>query len=673
MGEDLTAYAHSLIDEVRAQAEATGGDLRDAFTALVLDQLCAEGYAEETHQVYFRDHGVEVSGWGVWSDQRCLDLFLVHYSPRADEEHRIDRTASEAAFRRLENFLTRCVTGKTGRWDPSDEVAGMCRGVSEHFAKVSKIRLVFVTNAHSVLRERLDPIMVGGRRVERDLWDLRRLASWSVSGSRAEPIVAEFSDGLAFLDAPRSPDGDHRVILTVVPGRHLADLYAIHGSRLLELNVRSFLQVRGSVNKGILETLRTCPQRFLAYNNGVAATASRIDVEQRNGQSVITRIHDLQIVNGGQTTATLYHAQRNSIDISAAHVQMKLTIVDSTLLDDIVPQISAYSNTQNRVSRSDLKANNSFHVDVERIMKAMWAPPTIEQPYDTHWFYERTRGQYATALARETPARRKHFRTVNPPSQKITKAELAKYEHTWAMLPHLVSLGSEKNFILFSERLEDQPVTVDRDYCRRLVAKAILFRRTDRIVAQHNFGGYKANIVTYTIAKLVHATGGRIDLERIWRDQAVSPALEQALSELAVLVHKTITSPPAGRSNISEWAKRPECWQAVRDLTWTVPDSLRAELIETDAETYSTDLERIRNTRPADWSDLAAWGETTGELSAGQRQAAAEIAQALSHGWNPAGRMLRVGVAAMRHAIGHGFRAVAGFETPPESPDEVAT
>jgi AIPR protein. len=673
MGEDLTGYAHWLIDEVRTQAESAGCDLRDAFTELVLDQFCAEGYAEETHQVYFRDHGVEVSGWGVWSDQRCLDLFLVYYSPRADEEHRIDRAGAEAAFRRLENFLTRCVTGRTGRWDASDEFVGMCRGVAEHFANVSKVRLVVVTNARSVLRERLEPITVEGRRVERDLWDLRRLASWAVSGSRAEPIVAEFPDGLAFLDAPRSPDGDHRVILTVVPGRHLADLYAIHGARLLELNVRSFLQVRGSVNKGILETLRTCPQRFLAYNNGVAATASGIDVEQRDGQWVITRIHDLQIVNGGQTTATLHHAQRNAVDISAAHVQMKLTIVDPSMLDDIVPQISAYSNTQNRVSRSDLKANSSFHVDVERIMKAMWAPPTAEHPYDTHWFYERARGQYATALARETPARRKHFRTVNPPAQKITKAELAKYEHSWAMLPHVVSLGSEKNFILFSERLEDQPIAVDRDFCRRLVAKAILFRRADRIVAQHNFGGYKANIVTYTVAKLVHSTGGRIDLERIWRDQGLSPALEQALSELAVLVHKVITNPPAGRSNISEWAKRPECWHAVRDLAWTVPERLQAELIDTDAETYGADLERVRRTRPADWSDLIVWGERTGALTAGQRQAAAEIAQALSHGWNPAGRMLRVGVAAMRHATNHGFRNVAGFEGESESASRVTT
>lgn len=657
---DIGAYAHNLIEEVRAQAEIEGCELHEAFTQLVLDMLASDGHIEDAVAVHFKSHGVEISGYGGGPDDRSLDLFLTHYSPRADDEHKIGRGEVDAAFRRLMTFLSRCISGTLTRADRSSDLAGMCAAVTERFARVESVRLILITNARSVVRGSLTPMVFQGRTVTRELWDLRRLANWSTSGNKAEPIVAEFPEGLPCLATPRT-DEDYSVLLAIVPAQRLADLYSAHGARLLELNVRSFLQVRGTVNRGILDTLRNNPERFLAYNNGIAATASRVDFEDSpSGQRVIRRIHHLQIVNGGQTTATIHHAHRNKVDVSAAYVQMKLTVVSPERLDDIVPQISAYSNTQNRVTASDLKANSAFHVEVERIMRTLWAPPSPTHPHDTHWFYERARGQYANALTREgTPARQKVFKAVNPPTQKFTKSDLAKFENSWAMRPHLVSLGAEKNFTLFSQQIEEQPPVVDKQYCRRLVAKAILFRRVDRIVARQNFGGYKANIVTYTIAKLVHATGGRIDLDRIWRTQDLTSALEEAIVDLCRLVQKVITSPPEGRANIGEWTKRPECWAAVRELDWVVPASLEAELVEVDS--YDDDIRLIRRTSPDDWTDLATWGTDTGLLDADQLRSAHEIAQALAQGWDPAGRHLRAGLEAMRLARRHGFRPVIGF------------
>ncbi|MGW4498608.1 AIPR family protein [Micromonospora sp. NPDC004336] len=652
---DIGAYAHSLIEDVRAQAEIEGCDLHEAFTQLMLDQLAADGHTEDAVVVHFKDHGVEISGYGATADDRSLDLFLTYYSPRADDDHKIGRAEVEAAFRRLENFLSRCVSGSPAKRDRSSEVAGMCAAVTEKFGRVESVRLVLITNARSVVRDSIAPMLFEGRHVTRELWDLRRLANWSASGNKAEPIVAEFPEGLPCLATPRT-DEDYSVLLAIVPARGLADLYSTHGARLLELNVRSFLQVRGAVNRGILDTLKNNPERFLAYNNGIAATASRVDFEDApSGQRVIRRIHHLQIVNGGQTTATIHHAHRNKVDVSAAYVQMKLTVVSPDRLDDIVPQISAYSNTQNRVTASDLKANSAFHVEVERIMRTLWAPPSPAHPHDTHWFYERARGQYANALTREgTPARQKVFKAANPSAQKFTKSDLAKFEHSWAMQPHLVSLGAEKNFTLFSQQIDEHPPPVDKQYCRHLVAKAILFRKVDKLVARQNFGGYKANIVTYTVAKLVHATRGRIDLDRIWRTQDLTSALQEAITDLSLLIQKVITSPPEGRTNVGEWTKRPECWAAVQDLDWVVPPSLEAEL--TDVDTYGDDVKAIKGTSATDWTDLAAWGMDTGLLDAEQRRSAAEIAQALEHGWDPAGKHLRSGLDAMRHARRNGFR-----------------
>jgi hypothetical protein len=646
------------MEEVRLQAATEGGDLHEAFTQLMLDQFCADGHTEDAVAVHHKEHGVEISGFGASSDDRCVDLFLIRYSPRADDGHKIDRGGVEAAYRRLENFLTRCVAGQMSGRTRSSDVAGMCETVAERFGQVDRVRLILVTNARSVLRDRMPPASLQGRRVVRELWDLRRLANWASSGSMAEPIVADFPQGLPCLAAPRT-SGDHSVMLAIVPGRDLAQLYSTHGPRLLELNVRSFLQVRGSVNRGILDTLKRSPERFLAYNNGIAATASKVDLDGKEG-STIRRIHNLQIVNGGQTTATIHHAHRNKTDIAGVFVQMKLTVVAPDRLEDIVPQISAYSNTQNRVTASDLRANSAFHVEVERVMRTLWAPSSAAHPYDTHWFYERARGQYANAVAREgTQARQKLFRAANPPSQKFTKSDLAKFEHSWAMLPHLVSLGAEKNFVLFSERIDAASVTVDKDYCRHLVAKAILFRRTDKLVAKRSFGGYKANIVTYTIAKLVHATRGRVDLDRIWREQDLSPALQDAVTNLSALVQKVITSPPAGRTNIGEWTKNQECWSSVRDLDWVIPQELETEFA--DVDTYANDLERVSAVPAPDWAELATWGAATGALDTTACRVVRDIAHALSEGWDPAGKHVRAGIEIMQHARSRGFHQVPGF------------
>jgi hypothetical protein len=657
---DLGSYAYTLLEEVRLQAETEGCEAAEAFTRMVLDQFAADGLSEDTAAVHFKDGGVEVSGYGSSSDERCLDLFLTVYSPRADDEYKIGRAVADAAFRRLERFLTGCLRGWFGRRPQASELAGMCTAVQDRFSRVERVRLIVVTNARSVVREPLPATSLHGHRVSRDLWDLRRLANWAASGSQAEPIVAEFPTGLPCLQPPRSSD-DHTVLLAIVSARDLADLYSTHGARLLELNVRSFLQIRTQVNRGILETLRSSPERFLAYNNGIAATASAVDVDRDpTGRTVIRRIHGLQIVNGGQTTATINHARRTRIDIDHAYVQMKLTVIPPDRLDDIVPQISAYSNTQNKVTASDLKANSGFHVEVERIMRTLWAPATQAHPHDTHWFYERARGQYVNAVAREgTPARQKIFKTANPPGQRFTKSELAKFEHSWAMLPHLVSLGAEKNFVLFSERLDQDPPAVDKDYCRRLVAKASLFRRTDRIVARRSFGGYKANIVAYTVALLVHATGARIDLDRIWREQDISAATHHAVDELCILVQKVLTSPPSGRTHVGEWTKKMDCWHAVRAVDWVVPPGLAAELLEPDS--YHADLSLVRATDDRDWAELAAWGSHTGALDGAQTRLAGEVAEALGHGWDPSGRQLRSAVTLMRYARQQGFRQVPGF------------
>ncbi|MBR8834023.1 MAG: AIPR family protein [Stigonema ocellatum SAG 48.90 = DSM 106950] len=186
---------------------------------------------------------------------------------------------------------------------------------------------------------------------------------------------------------------------------------------------------------------------------------------------------NLQIVNGGQTTASIYQAvKKDKADISNIYVQAKLSVVVPEKVNEIVPLISRYANNQNKVSEADFSANDSFHIKIEELSRTIWAPAVDGTQRQTRWFYERARGQYLDAKGREkTLAKKAAFTSMHPTSQKFTKTDLAKFENTWQQLPHLVSLGAEKNFreltIKLANRGKFQP---DEDYFKRLVAKAIL-------------------------------------------------------------------------------------------------------------------------------------------------------------------------------------------------------
>jgi hypothetical protein len=408
------------------------------------------------------------------------------------------------------------------------------------------------------------------------------------------------------------------------------------------------LQARGKINKGIRNTILNEPHRFFAYNNGITATADHIDFEQNGGSLKITKIRNLQIVNGGQTTASLAHtAKKDRANLDGIFVQCKLSVIPAAFIDEIVPLISRYANSQNKVSDADFYANDPFHVSIEELSRTVWAPALGGSSRNTRWFYERARGQYADAKARETtPARKRQFEALSPNRQKFTKTDLAKYENTWMQLPHIVSLGAQKNFHDFSVRLKERGlVKVDLTYFQHLIAKAILFKRADRIIQQQELGGYKANTVTYTLAWLSHYTKQCIDLDTIWREQDISPALQEAIRMVSHRVHSIITSPPSNR-NITEWCKRKDCWDTVRETEIVIGTKLATELIPITRDPTRTpdrgiatpnheDSELIRQVSaitPDDWFRISKWAKETNNLQSWQRSLAYSIGRALSNG-----------------------------------------
>ena len=228
-----------------------------------------------------------------------------------------------------------------------------------------------------------------------------------------ETIEIDFEEKFKMLIPciENSSSDKYSVYLAILNGEILASLYDEFRDRLLEKNVRSFLQVKGNVNKGIRDTLRVEPDMFLAYNNGISVTAESVKiVRDENGKPSIKSIRDMQIVNGGQTTASIFNARndrKNSIDLSKVYVQMKLSVIQSAeMMDEIVPRISTFANTQNKVQIADFSANDPFHRRIEELSRTIWAP-TQGGLKPRNWFYERARGQYADMLSRETTTRRK--------------------------------------------------------------------------------------------------------------------------------------------------------------------------------------------------------------------------------------------------------------------------
>lgn len=429
------------------------------------------------------------------------------------------------------------------------------------------------------------------------IWDASRLRRIQQATSARDDLVVDFSDepagGLPVL--PAALESDYQGYLAVIPGHRLADIYIRHGSRLLEGNVRTFLGRRGSTNKGIAQTLIKEPARFFAFNNGIAATASAVTTKGGGGSPlVVVDATDLQIVNGAQTTASLASLRREGkLKEDGVFVAMKLSVVSLDTAEVLIPRISRFSNTQNAVKASDFFANHEFHRRIEQISRRILAPAKPGSQIQTHWYYERARGQYLNDQAGMSAAKRDQFNGINPRGQVVTKTDLAKVETSFDGLPDLACRGAEKAFVAFAERVtqlwqdEAKRALYTDDWYRSAVARIILFRAAEGLVSKAPWyaPGTRAQVVAHSVAKLANmgaelTQGGHIDYLKIWSRQAADPALQEQLLVIAEMVMGVLTTPPLAGQNVGEWAKQQACRKKIFETEVLVVDGLNAFLVE---------------------------------------------------------------------------------------------
>lgn len=656
----LDEFAEELFQDIVSAADAD----RQLIEDVAFEKLCAPileaGEMDAADRAAYLGpprSGIRVDGYGgdpLDDPARTLGLIILDFDDSLAGT-RLTNTDISALFRRLSSFLHHALDPQwRNALEETSPAFGLADLIATRWSKVTGVRLLVVSNRE--LSERAagrESEVLEGRPVTFSVWDLRRLYRFIEVSRGNEDIDVDLSGAfggpLPVLPADQSKD-DFESYLAVMPGQVLAEIYDRFGARLLEQNVRVFLQARGKVNRGIRNTLETEPSRFFAYNNGITATAEEVEFERNDGRLLLHRMKNFQIVNGGQTTASLHvayrgrHGRRKSeVDLSRTSVQVKLTVVDRERAAELVPKISEYANTQNRVSAADFFSNHPFHVRLESFSRRIYAPSAEGTFQQSKWFYERARGQYADARAqRHTTAQRRKFDLENPRRQLFTKTDLAKFCGVWEGRPHTVSLGAQKNFADFAGRIgkawEKDDTQFNEAWFREVVAKAITFRRTEKIVSAQDWyeGGYRANIVAYAIAKLAHDVETKkraVDFEAIWRRQALTEAMGDALALAAREANEALIDPLPGIRNVTEWAKKQPCWKRVRSLAITWPSPFLEELISAEdqnaaarsAKRSQRELNGLEaqiavvEAGPNLWTDALQWGDSRRLLSPKER------------------------------------------------------
>jgi len=662
---ELQKFYQSLILDIKSLqlSEEEGGNLEQIFTRTALDLLTEAGETENARDAY--DEGQlgtknqhKINAYAEPDNYETIDLFITIFKG-SEEPQRIPKDDIDTAVKRIANFFRKAKYKEyVNEIEESSPIFDFARTLSNSEAlKENLVRVNAIILTDGIYPgDNPENQIISAIPIFYRIVDINYL--YNITEKSHIPIEIDFKkEG---FDVPciisPSENDQYQSYLAIIPGTALATIYERYGSRLLEQNVRSFLQFTGKINKGIRNTILKEPQMFLAFNNGIAATAESLEIEKSdNGKGfLISKVKDFQIVNGGQTTASIYHTlKKDKADITGIFVQVKLSVVKNRdNFGEIVSRISEYANTQNKVSVSDLSSNRPYHIELEKLSRNIFAPHVPGQTtQQTKWFYERARGQYKNARAKEgfTKAKQKAFDLKNPKNQMFTKEDIAKYLNAYCEEyegkrivtgPHWVVKGNQKNYAQFiGFNLEKK---IDSIYYEDIIAKAILFRTAEKLygIKPNSIGDMRYITVPYTICYFGYLTDYKLDLYKIWKNQGVSEQLKKLLYEMMKEVENFIKGKAPG-ALYGEWAKKEECWNELKkqqlhiDLTSIKADfenpknpSQRKRIAdeETAQVQIQEEIETLMTIPPEIWHKIEDWGRVTGLLSEQKKTVAFNLA-----------------------------------------------
>lgn len=499
----------------------------------------------------------------------------------------------------LLNYLENCLKGFFARAEQSDPAVQLAFDIKNNIDSIYTVHLFVVSTdrlSKVVKTLELDDFKYGiySFKVALDVLDIEKIYRSKMVGFEKEDLIIQCSDfgveGIPCIKANIETD-QYDSYLAIVPGAFLAEIYKKHGPALLESNVRSFLKFNGAVNKGIRATILNEKSRFFTYNNGISTTAKSVETIQTSDHGwMIKAFTDLQIINGGQTTATLAATNiKNNADLSGIFVQMKLTVL-KTEDPELIRNIATYANSQNKVKTADLNSSHPFYVRMEDFSRKIYAPLVSGHIVQQLWFFERARGQYEQPLMQMTKRQRDDYKLVRPKEKKFSLTDLSKYINAAEMLPHYVSWGGEVNAAHFHNNMlkqwnKDNSI-FNELYYKELIGKKIFFTYVESVVSDQAWyqekRAYRPQIVAYTISKLayeVKKVNKLINFRGIWDLQKVPDEYYRDVAKISKLVFDAIYDDSRSTANIETYCKKEECWNVIQKKPYELSDGIREVLI----------------------------------------------------------------------------------------------
>lgn len=671
---DYQEYKEDFLNTLRADSVHSGTDTEDEFLNHTLDLLMDFNELDSPEMTGMGDKKGK-GGRLMRADGYCFDetdhslILLISDFQDSREPDKLTRTRVDELYWRLYYFLDEVCNGNISTYfDDSDDVLKISDYIRRRMNAqhddpqlVLKVKFYILTNKELDTRllstnllettisntrgkkkkakttKKIKKENFNGKPLEIALWYPERFFEMENSNNN-EPIVIDVAEeygcnGIPCIKGSIGDNLDYEAYIAIIPGKLLADIYIEHGSRVLEGNVRAFLGTGGSksVNSGIRRTINTDPTKFFTYNNGIATTASDVETNFVDGQLYITKIVDLQIINGGQTTASLAEAvlKKTNTDLKGIYVPMKLTVIDDRESEDengirfydaMVQSIAKFANSQNKVTAADLFSNDPFHIQMEQMSKRYLAPPG-QSAVPTGWYYERSRKKYKQEQIKLSKDSQKRFQSKFPKSQVITKEQLAMYITTvFSLRPDIVSKGKNWTMKAFgteiSEIYKKNKEAFNEFYFKKCICAAIIYRTVDSYLETHKdsarnptgfwykTGGYKLNIVPYSIAKIISSIpeGLSLDWTQIWNKQAISPSFMREIEIVTKMTNDFICD--SNGVIVTEYCKKLSTWEEFRDKIGYSPSAdFLSELISTaevkeyehDAKSDKKDDNNLKN------------------------------------------------------------------------------
>ena len=722
---DYQEYKHDFLESLRNDSAISGAETEDEFLNKTLEILTDFNEIEDPVRIGMGDKPrknkslMRIDGYSFDEVDRSLILLISDFQDFYNTDN-LTETRVDELYWRLYNFLDETCNGDINEYfDASDDILKVARLIRRRINTVGddpemllKIKFFIITNKElstklldknlleTTIRKKkgkskttkttkkIKKSDFNGKPLEINLWHPERFFEMENSNNN-DPIVIDIENdfpelgikGIPCIKGNIGEDLGYEAYIAIIPGKLLASIYIEHGSKVLEGNVRAFLgvsQKKDNVNNGIRKTINNDPTKFFTYNNGIATTASDVTIEKINGEPYITRIIDLQIINGGQTTASLAEAVLKKTlnkNLDGIFVPMKLTVIEDRetendegvrFYDEMVQAIAKYANSQNKVTAADLFSNDPFHVWMEKMSKKHLAPPA-RYPIPTGWYYERSRKRYEQEQFKLGGEDAKRFALKFPKKQIINKEKLAIYMTAIDCKPHIVSKGKNWVFKEFAVSIGNMYKTNRADfnefYFKKCICAAIIFTSVDGYLEKnkdsakkptgfwYKTGGYKGNIVPYTIAKILGSIpkGYTLNWDYIWQKQALSPAFMREVEKVTKITNDFICD--SYGVIVTEYCKRASTWENYRDkVDYKLSDEFLNELIpealikEQEASAKAeqkeiNDLQVVMDvvSKGADfWNKLMAAGMQKSLLSYQEQTAIKQIINMASTGNVPA-------------------------------------